>query len=391
MAFTSAGQLLEALALGECPRCDLPHLVGVKQNSSRCQPLRIGPFTVRSLTRYEKIEAQFHRSQVDLISIHFRRETLTLSHEQVLARQWQKQDLRPPFEFDRHVQRRCVLMARNGGNIAGYEGSAWVRPPGERNCRMADAVSRRAVHLPATARGAGCGRGSRQRRYHLTMIFISYSNKNGKLAAEVKGDLEDGHYSCFLAHDDIAVSTDWHEEIWKALRACDAFVGLVTEEFNASAFCQQEVGAAFALNKPRLLVRLGVPDPSGFASRFQGARRDGLLHALDTLDMFQALRIESWIAAVDSVQNYNESNRIHDRFHAAWHDMSDAKKLRWLLAAAGNSQVRGEGFKAGPFYRSALKKLKPLLTDQWLFDNDKTGVLHDPEDNPISKPREAKE
>ncbi len=57
------------------------------------------------------------------------------------------------------------------------------------------------------------------------MIFISYSNKNGELAAEVKGDLEDGHYSCFLAHDDIAVSTDWHEEIWKALRACDAFVG----------------------------------------------------------------------------------------------------------------------------------------------------------------------
>ncbi|MCH8152890.1 MAG: toll/interleukin-1 receptor domain-containing protein [Planctomycetes bacterium] len=222
------------------------------------------------------------------------------------------------------------------------------------------------------------------------MIFISYSIKNGELAAKVKGELEDGHYSCFLAHDDVAVSTDWHEEIWKALRACDAFVGLVTEEFNASAFCQQEVGAALALNKPRLLVRLGVPDPPGFASRFQGAKRDGLLHALDTLDMFQALRIESWIAAVASVQNYNESNSVHERFRAAWDDMSDEKKLRWLLAAAGNSQVRNEGFKAGPFYRSALKKLKPSLTDQWLFDNDKTGVLHDPDDNPVSKPKKAK-
>ena len=243
---------------------------------------------------------------------------------------------------------------------------------------------------------------------HLTMIFISYSNKNGKLAATVKGGLEDGHYSCFLAHDDVAVSTDWHEEIWKGLRACDAFVGLVTEEFNASAFCQQEVGAALALNKPRLLLRLGVPDPPGFAARFQGAKRDGLLHALDTLDMFQALRIESWIAAVASVQNYTESNDVHERFHAAWDDMSAEKKLRWLLAAAGNNQVAGslrlrsgrllhepakEGYEpknSAPFFRKAFAELQPLLTDQWLFDNDKAGVLHDTEENPISKPKKAK-
>lgn len=32
-----------------------------------------------------------------------------------------------------------------------------------------------------------------------------------------------------------------------------------------------------------------------------------------------------------------------------------------------------------------------MLTDQWLFDNDKTGVLHDPEDNPVSKPTDSRE
>jgi TIR domain len=114
------------------------------------------------------------------------------------------------------------------------------------------------------------------------MIFISYSNKNGKLAGELKTELEDAHYSRFLAHDDIQGGSDWHQEIWTALRRADAFVGLVTEEFNTSAFCQQELGAALALDKPRLLVRLGVPDPPGFANRFQGVKRGKLLTALGT-------------------------------------------------------------------------------------------------------------
>jgi hypothetical protein len=243
--------------------------------------------------------------------------------------------------------------------------------------------------------------------YHPRMIFISYSSKNGRLAREVKSELESAYYTCFLAHDDIEVSSDWHEEIWKALHACNTFLGLVTDEFNASAFCQQEVGAALALEKARLLVRLGVPDPPGFAGRFQGVKRKDLVHTLDTLDMFQALRIESWISAVTSVQNYNHSNDLYRRFRSEWNNMSDDEKLRWLVAAAGNNQVAGSLLRrrkdgplyeptgstaepkfSAPFFREVFAELKPLLTDQWLFENDKKGVLHDPEENPMGKPKQ---
>ena len=237
------------------------------------------------------------------------------------------------------------------------------------------------------------------------MIFISYSHLNNSVAGEVKAELEAAHYSCFLAHDDIAAGKDWHDEIWKALRDCDAFVGLVTQEFNASAWCQQEVGAALALNKPRLLVRVAAPNPPGFAGRFQGAKRTQVVSSIDTLPSFEAARIEAWISAVASVQNYSDANALHERFHDLWQEMSEEKKLRWILAGAGNNQVAGafrqprskllrepiqsgyEARDAAPFFRQAFAEMKKLMTDQWLFDNDKRGVLHDPDENPVSKPQ----
>ncbi len=173
------------------------------------------------------------------------------------------------------------------------------------------------------------------------MIFISHSSKNKALAAEIKAELEAAQFRCFLAHDDITVSADWHDELWQALRTSYAFVGLVTKQFNRSQFCQQELGAALALNKPRLLVRLGVRHPPGFSSRFQAVRRDRLAKALDELPQFQSLRIESWITGLASIGSWEASNALHERFREEWANMSVEKKLAWLLSAAGNGEVAG--------------------------------------------------
>jgi hypothetical protein len=239
------------------------------------------------------------------------------------------------------------------------------------------------------------------------MIFISYSNKNRTVAAEVKKELEAAHYECFMAHDDISAGADWHESIWTQLRTCDAFVGLVTSEFNASAFCQQEVGAALAMNKARLLVRMDVSAPPGFSGRFQAAKRKTMLTTLGTLDEFRQLRVNAWIRAVATTAGFIDSNSIHDRFASEWGKMPDDERLRWLIAAACNSQVRGdldrhakrllhepvkssiEPRKSAPFFRKVFEELKPHLTPQWLFENDKEGNLHNPENNPVAKPKPA--
>ncbi len=223
------------------------------------------------------------------------------------------------------------------------------------------------------------------------MIFISHSTKNEDVAKEIRDELEKKHYKCFLSSDDLEADDDWHDEIWKALIGSHAFLGIVTKEFYESAFCQQELGAALAFpNKPRLLILHDATKPPGFAARFQACKRSKLFVTLDTKPRYRTVRVEAWITAARSVTSYKNANEAHDRFSGEWDSMSQDEKLRWLLAAAGNSQVRGEGFKAGPFFQQAKKDLKKLLTDQWLFENDKEGYLHDVDSNPVGKAASSK-
>jgi TIR domain len=213
------------------------------------------------------------------------------------------------------------------------------------------------------------------------MIFISYSIIDKHEVGKLKESLEAEGYECFLAHDDIHAMADWQAEIERALLKCHTFLGYVTENFNKSAFCQQEVGIAYALKKPRLLIKTGAP-VLGFLARFQAIPLGNLMPTLSERPQFQETRIEAWIYAVTQAATYAQANSYHDTFHGEWDHMNNDQKLRWFRNAAANSQVRNE-WKAGKFYDGVKAELKPLLTDQWLFDNDKEGRLHDFESNPI--------
>lgn len=215
------------------------------------------------------------------------------------------------------------------------------------------------------------------------MVFISYSQKDSRAASDVKNKLETNYYPCFLAHDDIKGGADFHEEIWKTLTQSHAFVGLVTNDFNSSAFCQQEIGAALALGKPNLLIFAGARKVPGFAARFQAVRPAKLLPTLNELPMFRQLRGEAWIHATKIADSYVRANDVYQHFREEWYGMAENEQLRWLLAAAGNRQVRDESYHVGPFFKRVYRDLKSSLTDQWLFENDKDSVLHDFDSNPI--------
>lgn len=203
------------------------------------------------------------------------------------------------------------------------------------------------------------------------MVFISYSNKDSHAAAALRDELETNHYQCFLAHDDIEATADWHEEIWKELHESDAFVGLITEAFNSSAFCQQEIGAALALAKPSLLVFGGTETVRvpGFAARFQAVKPEKLLAALSELPKFRQLRVDAWIQATKEADSFKEANAVYSQFRTEWQSMADDEKLRWVLAGDGNSQVRDEGYGVGPFFRDARRSMRRFLvrTKQGLY------------------------
>jgi hypothetical protein len=208
------------------------------------------------------------------------------------------------------------------------------------------------------------------------MIFISYSHKDDKAAGALSEQLQAARYSTFLAHDDVEAASDWHAEILEALNKCHAFVGLLTDDFNDSPFCQQEVGAALALEKPHVLVveskKMRAP---GFAARFQTVKRNKFLDTLNESSKFRGVRAEAWIEANVNARSYEEANLIHRRFWQEWDDMRIREKLSWLIASANNSQVSDEGFRAGPFFTKAMRDLRPHLTKKWVAQNDSSGHL----------------
>jgi hypothetical protein len=222
------------------------------------------------------------------------------------------------------------------------------------------------------------------------LVFISYSHKNSRDAGALKDKLETNYYSCFLAHDDMPGGEDWHEEIWKNLHTSLAFVGLMTDEFNSSPFCQQEIGAALALGKPNLLVLAGAQKAPGFSARFQAIKLDKLIESLNGLQRFRQLRVEAWIRATKQAGSFEDANNVYKYFRNEWQTMNEDERLRWLLAAAGNGQVHRESFNVGPFYERVREEMKPHLTYQWLYDNDKQGLLHDFESNPIGLKKKKK-
>ena len=75
--------------------------------------------------------------------------------------------------------------------------------------------------------------------------------------------------SAFVAHEDIQPTTEWEGEIQRGLGTMEALAAILTPDFSASVWCDQEVG--FALGRSRLVIpiRCGM-DPYGFLGKYQG-------------------------------------------------------------------------------------------------------------------------
>lgn len=99
-------------------------------------------------------------------------------------------------------------------------------------------------------------------------VFLSHSALHKGFAAEVSGALELHGLHGFVAHDAIEVSRVWQDEIERALRTAQVFVGLVHPEFIESVWANQEVGWAYGRGLPLYMVRLGA-DPQGFPGKRQ--------------------------------------------------------------------------------------------------------------------------
>ena len=106
------------------------------------------------------------------------------------------------------------------------------------------------------------------------LVFLSHRAGYRRQVSMVREQLEDQGLRCFLAHENIAPSTIWQNEILNALDTMDIFIGFVTSDFHGGGWPDQEIGYAYQRGVPRVFVKLEGIDPMGMVGREQALRTD---------------------------------------------------------------------------------------------------------------------
>jgi hypothetical protein len=119
-------------------------------------------------------------------------------------------------------------------------------------------------------------------------LFIAHVATQKAVAHELKKNLEGYYVSCFVAHDDIEPTREWEDEIEEALRTMDALAALLSPDFHASKWTDQEVGFAVGTGRLVLPLRLGL-DPYGFIAKYQGYQIANVPYATIAEDILKIL------------------------------------------------------------------------------------------------------
>lgn len=120
-------------------------------------------------------------------------------------------------------------------------------------------------------------------------LFLSHLSTHKLFASALQVELARLGITAFVAHEDIEPTTEWRDEIEKALRTCDVLVALLHPEFNLSSWTDQEVGFALGRGIPVFSVRLGM-EPYGLFGRLQAFSGHEKSQRALAVEIFHALR-----------------------------------------------------------------------------------------------------
>ena len=105
-------------------------------------------------------------------------------------------------------------------------------------------------------------------------LFISHVTSFKETATALRHELSRYHISGFVAHETIEGGELWQREIEAGLRSMQAMMALITPDFRASNWVDQEIGWALGSGIYVLTVRYGA-DPHGFIGEVQGIQGRG--------------------------------------------------------------------------------------------------------------------
>ncbi|HXR17316.1 MAG TPA: toll/interleukin-1 receptor domain-containing protein [Terriglobales bacterium] len=192
-------------------------------------------------------------------------------------------------------------------------------------------------------------------------VFVSYHHNARKTAGRVKDSLTVLGMDVFLAHEDLEPSSEWQQDILRALKKCDVFIPLLTRSFHSSLWTDQETGIAVARGKVILPLRFSVL-PYGFIGKFQALKAQKDLQGtcwkiaanLASKPAFKEAVTEGVITAFLQSSNFEESAR-RAKVLPKFEPFSAADLNRIVQGSAKNSQIFG-GWAARDCVRKLIRE-----------------------------------
>jgi len=178
-------------------------------------------------------------------------------------------------------------------------------------------------------------------------LFISHTAANKESAHRLKEGLASYHVAAFVAHDDIEPAKEWEAEIERALRTTDALAAIITTDFVASRWCDQEVGYALGRGKLVLPLCKDAVIPHGFLGKYQGCKAQGLLAVAVAEQVYNLLLSNELTsqrmtdAVVDRMvtsPSFDTSRRTMKLLEKLPR-LSDPQVTKLVLASESNSQI----------------------------------------------------
>ena len=91
-------------------------------------------------------------------------------------------------------------------------------------------------------------------------VFISYSRRNIEMAQKLNDSLDNSGIDAWVDWEGIPLSSDWMDEITRAIEGADAFLFIITPDSLASEVCTQELELGLQYNKKLIPILYKEPE-----------------------------------------------------------------------------------------------------------------------------------
>jgi hypothetical protein len=92
--------------------------------------------------------------------------------------------------------------------------------------------------------------------------FVSHAKAEAKKAQEIAASLEERGLKCWIAPRDVTAGRTYGDEIIRGIESAKAFVLVLSNGSNGSAFVAREVERAVSKQKPIFVIRLANIEPA---------------------------------------------------------------------------------------------------------------------------------